>query len=47
MNTAARVALALSLVTAALAFTAWREVTSWHDCRAAHTATYCLTTWEN
>ncbi|VVE84953.1 hypothetical protein [Pandoraea sputorum] len=47
MNTAARRALALSLIAIALAYMVWREVTSWHACRAAHATTYCLTTWEN
>ncbi|MBN9117494.1 MAG: hypothetical protein J0I36_20060 [Pandoraea sp.] len=47
MAAAARFALALSLIVAALAFVAWREVESWNTCRAAHATTYCLTTWEN
>ncbi|WP_353192142.1 hypothetical protein [Pandoraea pnomenusa] len=47
MATAVRLALALSLICSALAFVAWREVTSWNACRAAHATTYCLTTWEN
>ncbi|WP_168162903.1 hypothetical protein [Pandoraea sp. SD6-2] len=47
MNTPARLALTVVLIVAALAFMAWREVTSWHACRVAHDTTYCLTTWEN
>lgn len=47
MNAAARHALALSLIAAALAFMGWRELASWHVCRAAHATTYCLLTWEN